>query len=111
MSAFTTLNAAAAAFNETNMGESFTYTTAAGTATSGLYGVFNQAAKEVSLEDFSSRQTVDLVCVSGKPQWSAVVPANGGTITYGSVVYQIHEVSGAASAGEPCYELQLKLLT
>lgn len=108
MSAFDDINAAAASFNDTNMGESFSYTSTAGSTTSGLTGVFNQAQAEYSMEDFSMRRTVDLVCVSSKTQWGAVVPAARGTITYGSISYTIENIDGANSAGEPCYALTLK---
>jgi hypothetical protein len=111
MGAFDTLNAAAADFNEAVMGESFSYTSTAGATTSGLTGVFNQAQEQFSFEDFSQRRTVDLVCVSGKTQWGAVVPGNRGTITYGSVSFVIESVDGTASTGEPCYELGLKRLS
>ena len=111
MGAFDTLNAAAADFNEAVMGESFSYTSTAGATTSGLTGVFNQAQEQFSFEDFSQRRTVDLVCVSGKTQWGAVVPCNRGTITYGSVSFAIESVYGTASTGEPCYELGLKRLS
>lgn len=111
MGAFNDLNAAAADFNEAVMGESFTYTSTAGTVTSGLTGVFNQAAAEFSFEEFSTRRTVDLVCVSGKTQWAAVVPGVRCVITYGSIAYVIETIDGADSAGEPCFELGLKRLS
>lgn len=111
MGAFDDLNAAAADFNESVMGESFSYTSMAGATTSGLTGVFNQAQEQFSFEDFSQRRVVDLICVSGKTQWGATVPANRGTITYNSVSYAIESVSGTSSSGEPCYELGLKRLS
>ena len=111
MGAFDTLNSAAADFNETVMGESFSYTSPAGSALAGLVGVFNQAQEQFSFEDFSQRRAVDLVCVSSKTQWGATVPANRGTITYGSVSFVIESIDGTASAGEPCYELGLKRLS
>lgn len=111
MGAFTDLNAAASSFNETVMGESFSYTSTAGATTSGLVGVFNQAQAQFSFEDFSQRRVVDLICVSGKTQWGNVVPGNRGTITYGSVAYVIEEVDGASTAGEACYTLNLKRLS
>lgn len=111
MSAFDDLNAAAADFNETVMGESFTYTPAGGSVVSGLAGVFNQAQSQFSFEDFSQRRVVDLICVSGKTQWGATVPANRGTITYNSVAYTIEQIDGTSSPGEPCYTLNLKRLS
>lgn len=110
MSAFNDLNAAAQSFSETVMGETFSHTSAAGSTTSGLSGVFNQAQAVFSFEDFSQKQVIDLVCVSGKEQWGAVVPANRETITYGGVAYAIHSIDGLNSAGEPAFTLGLKKL-
>ena len=111
MSAFDDINAAAATFNETNMGESFSYTSPAGATTSSLTGVFNQAQSQFSFDDFSMRRTVDLILVCGKTQWGATVPAARGTITYTSVSYSIEDIDGLASPGEACYSLSLKRLT
>lgn len=112
MSDFDNINAAAAAsFNEPIMGEAFSYTSTAGTTTSGLVGVFNHVQAAYGFEDFSVRKTTDLSCVSSKPQWGAVVPATRGTITYNSVAYTIENIDGAATPGEPCYAFTLKLLT
>lgn len=111
MSDFNDINAAAADFNEDAMGESFSYTSTAGVTTSGLVGVFNQAAASYSFEDFSMARKVDLVCVSSKTQWAAVVPGPRGTITYNSIAYVIQEIDGASSPGEPCYSLSLKRLS
>lgn len=111
MGAFDDINGAAADFNEDVMGESFSYTSPAGATASGLTGVFNQAQAQFSMEEFSMRRVVDLVCVTGKTQWGAVVPANRGTITYGSVAYAIEGIDGGSSAGEPCYTLNLKRLS
>ncbi len=108
---FDAINSAASDFNEDVMGETFTYTTRAGSATSGLVGVFNQAQAQFSMEDFSMRRSVDLVCVSSKTQWGATVPEARGSITYGSVAYSIEEIDGLSSAGEPCYTLTLKRLS
>jgi len=109
MSAFDELNAAGQSFSETVMGESFTYTTPAGTTTSGLVGVFNQPAITFTFEEFSQKAAVDMVCVSGKTQWGAVVPANRGTISYGSITYTIDGVSGGSSTGEPCFTIDLRV--
>jgi hypothetical protein len=111
MGAFDDINDAAADFNESVMGESFTYTSTAGSTTSGLVGVFNQAQAEFSMEEFSTRQIIDLICVCSKTQWAAVVPSARGTITYGSVAYSIENIDGQSSGGEPCYTLTLKRLT
>lgn len=111
MSAFDDLNASVADFNESVMGESFSYTSTAGTTTSGLTGVFNQAQAQFDTADFSMRRTVDLVCVSGKEQWGAVVPGARGTITYGSIAYVIEAIDGANSSGEQAYTLTLKRLS
>lgn len=107
---FTAINSAAADFNEAVMGESFTYTTPAGVTTSGLVGVFNQASAEFSMEEFALRRTVDLVCVTGKTQWAAVVPAARGKITYNSIVYVIESIDGDNTPGEACFALSLKRL-
>lgn len=111
MGAFDDINDATADFNEAVMGETFSYTSTASVTSSGLLGVFNQAQAEYSFEDFSMRQKIDLVCVSSKSQWSAVVPGPRGTITYNSVGYVIETIDGVASAGEQCYTLGLKKLT
>jgi len=111
MSAFDDINAATADFNESVMGESFSYTSTASVTTTGLVGVFNQAAAQFSMEEFSMRRTVDLVCVSGKVQWGAVVPSARGTITYGSIAYSIEDIDGLSSSGEQCYSLTLKRLS
>ena len=111
MSDFNNINAGAADFNEAVMGESFSYTSTAGVTTSGLLGVFNQASAEYSFEDFSMRKKTDLVCVTGKAQWAAIVPGPRGTITYNSIAYTIEDIAGADSPGEQCYALSLKRLT
>ncbi len=111
MGAFDDINDAAADFNEAVMGESFSYTTRAGTTTSGLVGVFNRVEDVYSFEDVSQRKETTLVCVSSKTQWAAVVPENRATITYGGNGYTIEQIDGTASDGEPCYELKLKKLT
>lgn len=111
MSAFDDLNAATADFNESVMGESFSYTSTASVTTTGLTGVFNQAQAQFSMEDFALRRTVDLVCVTGKEQWAAVVPGARGTVTYNSVAYVIEQIDGADSPGEPCFTLSLKRLS
>ena len=111
MSAFDDLNARAGEFAETNMGESFTYTSIGGVVTSGLVGVFNQAEAEFNFEDFSQRRSVDLVCASTKTQWGATVPANRATITYGGIAYSIEGVDATDTAGDPWYTLRLKRLT
>jgi hypothetical protein len=111
MGAFDDINDAAADFNESVMGEPFTYTSTAGTLTSGLVGVFNQAQAQFSMEDFSMRRTVDLVCVTSKDQWAAVVPGARGVISYGGTSYVIESIDGTDSAGEQCYTLTLKRLT
>jgi len=111
MGAFDDLNAAAATFNQAVMGETFSYTSPAGSTTSGLVGVFNRVAVAYEFQDFAQRATTDLVCVASKTQWGAVVPANRGTITYGSVAYTIAEIEGLSTAGEPAYTLTLKRLT
>lgn len=111
MGSFDDINATTADFNESVMGETFTYTSTAGAQTTGLLGVFNQAQAQFSMEDFSMRRTVDLVCVTGKAQWSAVVPGARGVIVYGSTSYVIESIDGQDSAGEQCYTLTLKRLT
>jgi hypothetical protein len=111
MSAFTAIHGAASAFNESVMGETFSYTSLASSTTSGLVGVFNQAQAAFDFQDFSQRRTVDLTLVSRKTQWAAVVPENRGTVTYGNVGYTIDSIDGANTAGESCYTLQLKRLT
>lgn len=111
MGAFDDINDSAADFNESVMGESFTYTSTAGATTSGLVGVFNQAQVQFSMEDFSMRRTVDLVCVTSKDQWAAVAPGARGVIAYGGTNYVIESIDGTDSAGEQCYTLSLKRLS
>jgi hypothetical protein len=111
MGSFDDINDTAADFNESVMGESFSYTSTAGSTTTGLLGVFNQAEATFSMEDFSMRRTVDLVCVTSKDQWAAVVPGARGVIAYGSTNYVIESIDGTDSAGEQCYTLALKRLT
>ena len=111
MGAFEDIHQAAGEFNESLMGESFSYTSLAGTTTSGLVGVFNQAQLSFDFADFSQRRTVDLTCVTTKEQWGNVYPENRGTITYGSISYQIDSIDGANTAGEVAYSLNLKRFT
>ncbi len=111
MGAFDDINAAAADLNEDVMGESFTYTTPAGSTTSGLVGVFNTVEAEFTFQDFSQRKDVRLVCISSKTQWGAVEPANRGVIAYGGNNYTIEKIAGTDTSGEPCYELTCKVLT
>lgn len=93
-------------------GESFSYTAPNGGATtSGLIGVFNQVEIEYQFDDFSTKKVTALMCVASKTQWGATVPGDRGTITYGSVAYQIEKVDGTSSAGEPAFGLTLKKLT
>jgi len=93
-------------------GESFTYTAPNGGATtSGLVGVFNQVEIEYQFDDFSTKKMTALICVSSKPQWASVVPANRGKVTYGNIGYQIEKIDGADTAAEPAYQLTLKRLT
>lgn len=111
MGAFDDINDAAADFNESVMGESFSYTTLAGSTTSGLVGVFNTVEMDFTFQDFSQRRETRLVCVSSKTQWGATEPANRATITYGGNTYAIEKIAGLDTDGEPCYELTLKALT
>ena len=111
MGAFDNLTAKAATFAEAVMGEAFSYTDLSSVTTTGLRGVFNQVEAEYTLEDMSQKRQTDLVCVSSKTQWGAVVPANRCTVTYGSVAYTIDKVDGMTTSGEPCYTLRLKRLT
>lgn len=111
MSTFDDINAAAADFNEGLMGESFSYTSPAGVTKSGLVGVFNQVSTQFGMDDFSLRRSTELVCVSGKTQWGATVPAARGSVTYGSVAYAVEDIDGLSTAGESCYTLTLKRLT
>lgn len=93
-------------------GESFTYTAPNGGATtSGLVGVFNQVEIEYQFDDFSTKKITALVCVSSKPQWGAVVPADRGIITYNGITYQAEKVDGTNTPAEPAFELTLKKLT
>jgi hypothetical protein len=112
MSTFAAINTAATAFNESVMGETFSYTApGGGTPLAGLRGVVNTAAAVYMMEDIGTRQTIDVVVVSGKAQWGAVVPANRGTVMYGAIAYVIETIDGANTGGEPCYTLGLKRLT
>jgi hypothetical protein len=111
---FNDVTAAAQDFSEGTelFGESFSYTAPNGGATtSGLVGVFNQVEIDYEFADFSTKKITALVCVSSKPQWGAVVPADRGSITYGSITYQIEKIDGVSTAAEPAYGLTLKKLT
>jgi hypothetical protein len=111
---FNEVTAAAEAFSEDPeiFGESFTYTAPNGGATtSGLIGVFNQVQIEYQFDEFSTKKLTGLICVSSKPQWGAVVPADRGIITYGGIQYQIEQSDGLNTAAEPAFTLTCKKLT
>ena len=111
-STFDDLNLAAQSFAEDNMGETFSYTSPTNVVTSGLVGVFSQVTQEFQFSDFTFKKNTDYNVVSGKVQWGSVVPANRGIVADSSGgTYQIEHISGAVSAGEPAYELNLKKLT
>lgn len=94
-------------FSENAFGEAFTYSNVA------LVGVFNEVDDLYTFNDPATRKTTSLVCVSSKAQWTAanVAPANRGVVTYGGVTYQIEEIAGANTGGEPAFTLTLKKLT
>lgn len=109
---FDTLNVIGQQFAEDNMGEAFSYTSTLSVVTSGLVGVFNQVVADYQFSDFSTRKVTTYTVVSGKSQWGAVIPGDRGIITDSSGgTYQIENVAGSLSAGEPAYELTLKKLT
>lgn len=109
---FDSLNAAAQDYAERNMGELFSYRSPQGTVTSGLLGIFNQVVQDFQFADFSVKQVTTYTLDSSKPQWGAVVPANNAQITDSSGgTYDVKQVAGQNSAGEPCYELTLNKLT
>ncbi len=111
---FDSVNVAAQAFAEANMGETFSYTPplgGSGVTTSGLVGVFNEVSIEETFSDFSSKLVTAYTLISGKAQWGAVVPVNSGTVTNASINYSITKADGSDSAGEPAYMLTLKRLT
>lgn len=89
------------------MGEAFTYQNAS------LVGVFDQVALDFQFDEFTTRKITGLVCVSSKWRWEAanVVPADRQQVTYGGIPYEIQQIAGANSAGEPCYALTLIKLT
>lgn len=111
MGAFDDINGRAAEFAEAVMGETFSYTSLAGVTTTGLRGVFNQVESTFMFEDASQRRTVELDCMTKKTNWGAVVPANRGTVTYGSISYVIDKIDATDTAGDPWYTLRLKRLT
>jgi hypothetical protein len=111
---FNEVTAAGQAFSEGTdiFGEGFSYIAPNGGATtSGLVGVFNQVEVDYQFEEFSTKKLTALYCVTSKTQWGVVVPANRGTITYGSIAYQIEKIDGADTAAEPAFGLTLKRLT
>ncbi len=111
---FNEVTAAAQEFSEGTevFGESFSYTAPnGGTTTSGLVGVFNQVEIEYQFDDFSTKKVTALMCITSKTQWGAVVPADRGIVTYGSVTYQIEKTDGTSTAAEPAFGLTLKKLT
>ena len=94
-------------FSETTFGESFTY----GGAT--LTGVFDWVQVAYEIEEVGTRAQTVLVCVSEKTQWASanVAPANRGTLTYGGIAYQIDQIDGANTSGDPAFTLTLRKLT
>lgn len=111
---FNEVTAAGQDFSENTeiFGESFTYTAPnGGSTTSGLVGVFNQVEIEYQFDEFSTKKMTALICVTSKPQWGAVVPADRGTVTYGGIAYQIEKTDGTDTAAEPAFGLTLKKLT
>ncbi len=112
MGAFDTLNAAAQEFAEEMMGETFSYRSPAGVVTSGLVGVFNQVSQDFQFDDFSVKQVTTYTVVSSKTQWGSVVPGdNGQVIDSSGGTYDVNQISGTLSAGEPAYEITLNKLT
>lgn len=109
---FDSLNAAGQDYAEANMGEAFSYRSPAGVVTSGLVGVFNQVVQDFQFSDFSVKKVTTYTVISGKTQWGAVVPNdNGQVIDSSGGTYDVNQVSGTGSAGEPCYEITLNKLT
>ncbi len=112
MGAFDTLNAAAQDFAETMMGETFSYRAPNGVTTAGLVGVFNQVSQDFQFGDFSVKQVTTYTVISSKPQWGSVVPGdNGQVIDSSGGTYDVNQVAGTSSAGEPAYEITLNKLT
>jgi hypothetical protein len=93
--------------NSGMMGEAFTY------QNTSLVGVFNQVSLDYQHADFSMRKITGLVCVSSKWRWedAGLVPADRQQVVYGGIGYEIQQIAGSNSAGEPCYELTLIKLT
>ena len=93
-------------------GESFSYTAPnGGSTTSGLVGVFNEVEVEYTFSEFVTNKKTALMCVSSKPQWGSVVPADRGIVTYGGIIYQTEKIDGANTAAEPAYTLTRKKTT
>lgn len=104
---FNDITKAGQQFSETAFGESFTY----GAAT--LTGVFDWVSTAFNFEEAGTRVIKVLVCVSERTQWTAagVAPANRGVLTYGGITYQIDQIDGADTAGDPAFTLTLRKLT
>jgi hypothetical protein len=104
---FLTTVTAGQLFSENAFGEAFTY------SNTSLIGVFNEVDDLYTFAEASTRKTTSLICVSSKGQWTTanVAPANRGVLTYGGVTYQIEEIGGANTGGEPAFTLTLKKLT
>lgn len=104
---FNDITKAGQEFAETTFGESFTY----GGAT--LTGVFDWVQVQYEFEEAGTRAQTVLVCVSEKTQWTTagVSPANRGELTYGGIVYQIDQIDGANTSGDPAFTLTLRKLT
>lgn len=94
------------------MGEAFNYRSPAGELTTGLVGVFNQVTQDFQFSDFSVKKVTTYTVVSNKTQWGVVVPNdNGQVIDSSGGTYDVNQVAGVGSAGEPCYEIILNKLT
>lgn len=104
---FNDITLAGQVFSETQFGESFTYSNTT------MTGVFDWVQRAYELEEVGTRLLTVLVCVSSKTQWTTanIAPANRGTVTYGGIAYQIEDIAGANTAGDPAYTLTLKKLT
>lgn len=109
---FNSIVAAGQSFAEDNFGETFSYTSPAGIVTAGLVGVFNQVTQDFQFDDFSSKTVTLYTVTSGKSQWGSVVPANNGVVTDSSGnTFDVKQLAGVNSAGEPAYELTMNKLT
>lgn len=109
---FDAINALGQQFAETNMGETFSYTDTNGVSLTGLRGVFSRVDQFFNFEDVGMRKVVSYSVITSCAQWGNEVPTNNGTVTDSSgQSYNVDDVQGVNTAGDPAFEITLMRLT